>query len=112
MSGGSVFLARHRPDEDGWDVTELSGGEAADGTPAIAIAGRRVHVAWAEGEAGRRDIRLATASLTGEPSARRHTSTREDDRDPRLAATASGDVFLAWTRGPRAAPGALLDAVR
>lgn len=83
-----------------WSVRRLPGPGGGEGAPAVARAGGRTYVAYAQG-ARRRDIYLARIDQHT-----RVTHLSDDPRDdtrPKIAASGDGTVFVGWTRERRGA---------
>ena len=104
----------------------ISSADANDWTPALAVDGDRVHIAWDSYERGNYDVLLRTVSAGGELSPVRNVAASEFfEARPSVAVDREGRIWVAYETGemnwgkdqgttvlPRPAPGARLNEYR
>lgn len=90
---GRAVLAQAELDPGAtWSRRTLAGPGGGEGAPSVARADGTNYVAYAQRRGGSYDLYL---------NGRAVTSGRDNDLDPRLAATPEGAVFLGWSRRER-----------
>lgn len=90
LKSGRAYVARSRG--GAWRTRRLPG-EKVTGTPAVAIAGGDVLVAYSRRAGSSREIFVSDVAGT-----RQLTTAPGDDRDPVAAGGPGGEAFVAWTR--------------